>query len=463
MSVINNVLKSLETRQSQFTPIEITAIEQGAAPPPQPQRPLFIAVPLLLVLVLVAAAYYHYRVSGSVPNEPAPILSGAPATQPEIAEAAPAEPAENASVVAAAEPPPVAVQEPARNQITGLQIRETETEMRLEFALRERAVAYLRERGESSFVYHLRDIDSRIEAPLMRDNRWIRSLAINAVDSGVDIDFATAADILVETRQQQADGELLWVINLRQKKPEPARAQPKADTRAVVKAPAEAAPAPVAAASPPVPQEARQAEVEAPPVKLDIRSTNPASTAASKLEYAVELMNSGRFADAEKLLLGMLDGSSDYEARRHLIALYARLNRPARQRTLLQASLQRYPQDALLRTEYARLLFQSGGYEDVIGLLGDGKPLDASQHALLAASYQRLDRHQQAIRYYQLALRQDAGNARNWVGLGISQEQSAAFADALESYQRAERLGGLSPRLQDFVDRRSKSLRQVTE
>jgi hypothetical protein len=30
MSVINNVLKGLESRESQFTPIEIPAIEQGA-------------------------------------------------------------------------------------------------------------------------------------------------------------------------------------------------------------------------------------------------------------------------------------------------------------------------------------------------------------------------------------------------------------------------------------------------
>jgi cytochrome c-type biogenesis protein CcmH/NrfG len=65
------------------------------------------------------------------------------------------------------------------------------------------------------------------------------------------------------------------------------------------------------------------------------------------------------------------------------------------------------------------------------------------------------------MRHYRLALDLDADSARNWVGLGISQEHSAKLEDALASYRKADRLGKLSNRLQAFVDKRSVSLERV--
>jgi tetratricopeptide (TPR) repeat protein len=87
--------------------------------------------------------------------------------------------------------------------------------------------------------------------------------------------------------------------------------------------------------------------------------------------------------------------------------------------------------------------------------------MDANQQALLAASYQRLEEHDSAIRYYQLSLKQDSSNAKNWIGLGISQEHIAALEDALNSYQQAAKRGNLNNRLRAFIAKRSKTLRQV--
>ncbi len=81
--------------------------------------------------------------------------------------------------------------------------------------------------------------------------------------------------------------------------------------------------------------------------------------------------------------------------------------------------------------------------------------------ALLAASYQRLDEHENAIKYYRLALKHDASNAKNWIGLGISLEHIAALEEALNSYQQAAELGTLNNRLEAFVDTRSNSLKRV--
>ncbi|MCP4767040.1 MAG: hypothetical protein GY875_12295 [Gammaproteobacteria bacterium] len=463
MSVINNVLKGLESRESQFTPIEIPSVKSAPIARRDYRPALFIVVSLLLVL---AAGWYYlqnpftFTVAQPTPqaDEDTQLQSAAAAT-PTTGVVLNSMPESTTETIPTTEstPQPVARvvsdETPlAANQIAGLQIREAETRLRLEFLLREPVVAYLKNRTENSFSYHLRDIESQIDAPSIRGNRWIREFTIVASEGGVDVNFATAADILVETRQAEQDGETVWVINLRQSQPEHALVAAQVEQAVAAPAPpiaaAEATPAPV------------EAEPSAP-VTLTIKPTNPDSRTTNQLDYAVELMNSRRNEDAEALLRGLLGGTHDYSARKHLLVLYSRVNRPNRLRSLLQASLLEYPQDPLFETEYARRLFAQAAYGEVIELFARRTTLNTDQQALLAASYQRLDQHEAAIRHYQFALQRDAKNARNWVGLGISQEQRAAFVDALASYQQASELGSLNARLQAFVTRRSAHLRQV--
>ena len=463
MSVINNVLKGLESRQSQFTPIEIRSVESAPIARRDYRPALLIGVVLLLVL---GAGWYYLQnpFAFAVAQPTSPQADEGSQLQPTaaapttgvvlkpVAEPAPEtiptpEPAPQPVTPVVSDETPAAV-----NQIAGLQIGETETELRLEFLLRERVVAYLKNRAENSFSYHLRDIESQIIAPSIRGNRWIRELTIVASEGGVDVNFATAPDILVETRQAEQDGETVWVIKLRQSQPQAAVVASQVEQPVATPVPpivaAETAPA------------ATEAEPPAP-VTLTIKPTNPGSKTTNQLDYAVELMNSRRNEDAEALLRGLLGGTHDYSARKHLMALYSHVNRPARLRSLLQASLLEYPQDPLFETEYVRTLFEAADYHEVIELFAQRATLNTDQQALLAASYQRLDQHDAAIRHYQFALQRDAKNARNWVGLGISQEQKAAFIDALASYQQASELGSLNARLQAFVARRSAQLRQV--
>ena len=475
MSVINNVLKSLEDRESQFTPLQIPALEGGAA---KKARRGGLVFAFLIVLLLAAAAaaaagYYFFNPERDVALTVVPPTDSETALTPAEPEATPLQVSAailSADTVAAEgvtapaadeamlEPVAAVVPETTPNQIIGLDLRESETEMRLEFVLRERVAAYLRERGERSFGYHLRDVESDIAAPVMRNNRWLQRLEIRQRDGGVDINFTTTAGILVEADQQTVDGETAWVIHLR---------QPKV-TATVATAPAKPEPAPEPAPSTetesPVVEQSASAEVEeSAPVTLDIKATNPEAKSASKIDYAVELMNAGRADDAEALLLELIGGSQDYAARKHLIALYSLIGKPARERSLLLESIREYPLDNLFRSEYARLLFANGSYREVITLLDAAPQQDVVQQTLLAASYQRLDRHQEAIRHYEIALRQDKRNARNWVGLGISQEHDGQFEAALDSYSQASLTGDLNNRLQSFVERRRAELEKVVD
>ena len=348
----------------------------------------------------------------------------------------------------------------------------------MEFVLGERVVAFLRERGENYFSYHLRDIESRVEAPLMRDNPWIVALDVAARDGGVDISFETVADVLVETRQTRSEDDVLWAISLRQAELPAPVAAPVVEPPPAVTAVAATVPQPAAIeAAPDSPLAGAAREVagivaEPPPapsreaaatetVRLDIRSTSPAARAADRLAYAVELMNSRRHADAETLLRGMLGGDQDIEVREHLLALYAGRGQQDRYLRLARESMLAHPQQPRFATEFARTLVQAKAWRDAIELLSGRERLDGEQHALLGASYQRLDQHEAAIRHYRLALEDNATDARNWVGLAISLEHTAALAEALDAYQRAGRLGQLNERLQGFVAGRSKTLQQV--
>jgi len=451
MSVINNVLKNIESRESKFTPIEINSIASNPAAA-RDLKPLLLVAVLFLALVVVV--WYYQDQLFKTASAPLPMVASiAPVVPVPVVQAA-VETEIEAGVV---------TDQLIGNQIIGLQIRESEEDMRMEFVMREKVVAYLKERGENSFGYHLRDVESQIVAPLISDNRWIRELSITSTDTGVDINFQTAAEILVETRQDLREGESIWSINLR-------NAATPAGSEPVVEVAHGAEPIATESQPAPVPVEARSstlapqtviAEVPAAPVEIDIKSTNPNNASINQLDYAVQLINSGRTAQAEALLQGLLGGVEDYSAREHLLALYGRQKQVDRQRRLLQGSIAKYPNTALFKTEYARSLYQGAAYRAVIQLLTNDISIDATQQALVAASYQRLDEHEEAVRHYQLSLAQDANNARNWIGLGISQENTAALAEALNSYQQAVKLGGLNSRLRAFVAARSSTLEQV--
>ena len=458
MSVINNVLKNLESRESKFTPIEINSIASNPAPA-RDLKPLLLIAVLLLTLAVVVWYYLQDQ-----------IFQPASTSVPAVASIAPELPSPVVQDAVEPEPEPesaagVVTDQIIGNQIIGLQIRESEEDMSMEFALRDRVVAYLKERGENSFGYHLRDVESQIVAPQISDNRWIRELVIVSSETGVDINFLTAADILVETRQDLRDGEPIWSINLR-KSATPADNEPDAGVAVArgeepVVSVSQPAAAPAEVQSSAVAAQTAVAETPAAPVEIDIKSTNPNNASNNQLEYAVKLINSGRTAKAEALLQGLLGGVEDYSAREHLLALYGRQKKVGRERRLLRESMTRYPDAVLFKTEYARSLFQSAAYRAVIELFANEISIEVTQQALVAASYQRLDEHEDAVKYYQLALAQDANNARNWIGLGISQEHTAALEEALNSYQRAIKLGGLNSRLRAFVAARSSTLEQV--
>ncbi|MFV2031310.1 MAG: hypothetical protein ACC663_02335 [Gammaproteobacteria bacterium] len=447
MSVINNVLKDLESRSSQFTPIEIASVENQITQ--KPQRSVSYALALLSILLLAGLSFglYLFQQERLEPNKQAEPASIAPAP---------------------IEPPVPAPVEPVlpANQIIDLQIRESTDDMSLEFTLREKVISYLKERTENSFVYRLRNIRSEIVAPIIRQNRWIEHLELLENDEGVDVSFRTATDVLVETRQMSEGGNRIWSIKLKKMvRPVEIAMQAEAATVVPVEIPKidTGVTGVVETEAGQKPEAPTETVAEPKVVKLEIKSSQEKLSESELLQKARVYINNRRWDEAQTLLQKLIDGPEDLAARTSLLSIYLQRRQAARFSALVRESIARYPQQALFKTEYARSLFQLRGYAEVIELLGAEKDANATQLALIAASYQRIDQPRQALVYYQQSLNIDARQAKNWIGLGISQEQTAQLKGALRSYRMAAKIGRLNTRLQAFVADKIKQLDAVVD
>ncbi|MFT5503456.1 MAG: tetratricopeptide (TPR) repeat protein [Gammaproteobacteria bacterium] len=439
MSIINRVLKDLESRDSAFIPIEVAAV--GGPELNDARAPWLIPVVIIAVLMVVGVGGMRLLDGSELFSEP-------PDSLPVIE--VPLKPGPLVTDVVKVIP------ELLQNQIIGLQIQESDSLIRLEFSLANRVVAYVKERSNQRFVYHLKDITSEILAPKIQDSRWIKRLQLVSRNEGVDIDFETEAAVLVETGQSQNGDDYIWSIEIREIAERPAIEGP------VVSEPV----TPIAvnqvqgnAVKTEVPVEVEVVKPK-PKVKLEISSSRK-SNESLELQRAAELIRKKRWNQAEGLLQSLLNGEEDKEARRHLITIYDRSKQTEKFSQLINESMALYPQAHHFVSAYARSLYQLGSYQSAIDQLLETADTNADQLSIIAASYQRLDLYSKAIEYYRASLKLKPRQVRNWVGLGISLEHVSELKEALNAYRAAAKLGHLSVRLSEFVDKRSRALEKV--
>ncbi len=465
MSVINNVLKDLESRNSSFTPLDVSSVEAKQTQQPEKAKwgiwiVLLLMISGALFIYLVLNGYLNRLLPNSIQQPAVEMLQPEAVTEPEV------------TLIAESKPEPIPVVEAPvveRNEIIGLQLKESQADLVLEFALKERVISYLKERSENRFVYHIRDVDNQIVAPLLQDNPWLRQLALQDSDNGVDIRFTTNDNLLVETSQSSAANEWIWRITFR-KAPEPEI------EASVIKesAPVAKQPEPVVTATPeepapvqvetPQPEQSQAVAVSPEPVAepvVSITSRNSNTSGESQLALATRLIKNGQLGEAQNALLPMLDGPDDLRARRLLHGVYSRSGNRDSYQSLLRESMQRYPGEAEFVSRYAGLLFRDRDYLAVIDFFSQRLPMEVGHYSMLAMSYQREARYEDAVAQFKEALKLDSRDSKNWAGLAISLEQQGDLSNALKAFQQAQSIGGLSPRLNTFVRERITSLQQV--
>ncbi len=453
MSVINNVLKDLENKPSAFKPLDLQAVNDE-----QKQKfsmwVLWVFAPLL---ILAVASAYWYQQSSTVE---ASILATAEIDQPTTgsvvrAELEPSSPQVPPAPVSAAEAsaPVIPV-----NQLVGLHINETPAFVELSFQLTQSAQSYLKQRTQDRYVFLIRNSNSQISAPVI-ENPWLKDIQLQQNQQHVEIQFDTAEGVLVETLHQQQQQDHYWKIRLKKSilaEPSPviaaapAAAEPS-NKPVTVSASATPAVTPAAMAKPsPVKQDANRVKLDIKPAKLQVSDSE-------RLKRAIAQFEAGDWAVAEIGLKSLLDSELDREARINLLSLYQYRQKPQPFQQLLTESLAQYPQDIDFILIDANQLINAKQYSTLVqryqSTTGNNQLM-----SLLAASYQRLQQHDLAIDFYIQALELDPRQPKNWISLAISQEQEAAYGQALQSYQMAMRSGPLNDRLTGFVQQRIQQL-----
>lgn len=452
MSVINNVLKDLESKPSTFMPLELTVPVED-----KQERNGNLAIWFIILLVVVVLGAMAYMTNSARINT---MLTQSGVNQPD-------QDTSNSALVNSfekdlSEPDQQVPDQINRlqvdNAIQGLHINETPTYLDLEFQLRSQASSSLRSRRQNRYVFFLSDVGNDIAEPTISGNPWLNDVQISQTDQGVEIQFDTKEQVLVETRENTNIAGYNWVIRFKKQ-----LLQVKPEKKEQAQAPVVPPLAKKESVSNTVIQPRSKDNTEdadkmsESPLKLDIRPTAIARTDVQQLKEAIRLIKAARFSQASVILHKLLGGVKDRQARLRLIAVLQHQKQFSNRDHILAEGLKLYPDDKEFLLLEAERLFNQKAYAKLIqrfsAFQGEAKVLN-----LLAASYQRMDLHQQAIASYQKSLRQNAAQPRLWISLGISQQHQQQPEQALRSYQMAMRGGLDNEKLKAFVMQRIRRL-----
>jgi Tfp pilus assembly protein PilF len=145
------------------------------------------------------------------------------------------------------------------------------------------------------------------------------------------------------------------------------------------------------------------------------------------------------------------------EARYSLVALLIQRKARVEAEALLLEGLRQAPQYAPFAKLYGHLKAESGEYLQAVTVMEraiGNATTDADYYGQMAALYQRLEFHPQAIDAYTIALRLKPSMALWWMGKAISLEQGRYYKEALSGYKKALANGRLNADAQRFVESR---------
>lgn len=198
------------------------------------------------------------------------------------------------------------------------------------------------------------------------------------------------------------------------------------------------------------------AVIASPPV-IQKKINQPAAEEEAEERYrkAVELVRKGREDQARPLLeeaLGLFPGH--IAARQTLVALLSEAGHNLEAEAVLREGRTVVPDSAWFALSLARLQAARGDAETAAATLLGGiasRGVNAEYHATLGGLLMHLERHPEAARQYQLALRLQPEQGSWWLGLGLSRAAQGQTDEARAAYRRALAAGNLPEKLLGFV------------
>ncbi len=194
------------------------------------------------------------------------------------------------------------------------------------------------------------------------------------------------------------------------------------------------------------------------------KTYSPEQVATNLLGEAVKLDQQGHQEEAMVPLQRLLAANPLNVRGRQMLAQLQLDTGHVEQARLLMAEGQRLlPEQSNFTLALARLQVESGDIGGAIHLLEADRSSARDEpqlHAFLAALLLRVERYDEAVQHYLVALRSDPANASWLVGVGVALEGVGKHADAAEAYRRAEGSANLTPEIANFLSERLARLRR---
>ena len=193
-----------------------------------------------------------------------------------------------------------------------------------------------------------------------------------------------------------------------------------------------------------------------------VRQVSVQQQAENEFRRANGLMQQGHTDEALAGYAAALQLDAGHEiARQIMVGLLLENKRNTDAERVLEDGLRRNPKHSVFAMLLARLQIDRGVPWVALVTLQKTLPYaerQADYQAFIAALLQRLDRHKEAIRHYQVALQLSPNSGLWLMGLGISLQAEQRKEDARDIFRRAAESKTLSAELQTFVSQRLKEL-----
>jgi MSHA biogenesis protein MshN len=199
-------------------------------------------------------------------------------------------------------------------------------------------------------------------------------------------------------------------------------------------------------------------------VERKLRTLTPADEAEEAYREGVQSLQQNRADEAqEKLRFAVATDPQHVEARELLATLLLRRGGLAEAEQLLKDGRAVNPEHHRFAQLLARIYIQRGASKQALTLLEQSQPYaktDAEFFGFLAALYQRDGQHDKAIKAYSRAVTINPQQSQWWLGLGISFEAESNWKAAHQAYRRAVAGRGLSGKLGRYARERLVSVQR---
>ena len=434
MSLINNMLKDLESRQLReaydqdklMGGVKVRGAQQKKS---RWMLPVIIFL-FVLVLVITAVLYFLYQ----------------PVKTPEIAKAAP-EPVSQEPIVEAY----------SGNEVAAISNRTSEKGEQLIVTLQGRASGVTLRQSGSDTSLTLKQVtvpeNYSLSATVLAA---FPGIAIEAIDNDVRILLPLARGESIKLVDGGSKENQQLILTRTYKKPVRTATPKKKPQPQATQVPA------VAPVSKPKQEEGFEEAGSEEPLPI-IKQRSPMSTSErSEQSYkqAYAALQEGQLGSAEELLRQSIGLKPSPEAYLALAGILIKQGNTTDAKQLLRQGLQQLPGNADMAYLYARLLVDSGQAEQaqkvLANALAQGRN-DGEYLALLAAVSRQLGHNEMAAQAYVEALNLNPKQAVWWMGLGLALDDNKQTSQAIEAYYKALAIG-LGDSLDSYVMQRVQEL-----